>query len=206
MMNEQVALSPDRAEMTTRILDSAERLFRHYGYTKTTVADVAKDLGMSPANIYRFFASKAEIHEALADRMLAQKEVFVRSMMAQPISASDRVRLFVIANHRNVVETMLDQQKVHEMVVIAIEHQWPVIEAHLDRMAEILSDVIKDGIASGEFADQDTVLAANCLMASVISVCHPQVVAQCMARKSHPSPENLAEFALRALRAQPNQN
>ncbi|MGO6907884.1 helix-turn-helix domain-containing protein, partial [Rhizobium ruizarguesonis] len=44
-----------RQENVTRILDAAERLFRHYGYSKTTVADIARDLGMSPANIYRFF-------------------------------------------------------------------------------------------------------------------------------------------------------
>ena len=59
-----------RQEMVTRILDSAEKLFRHYGYAKTNVADIAKDLGMSPANIYRFFASKVEIHQAICARLL----------------------------------------------------------------------------------------------------------------------------------------
>jgi AcrR family transcriptional regulator len=37
-----------RQENITRILDAAERLFKHYGYSKTNVADIAKDLGMSP--------------------------------------------------------------------------------------------------------------------------------------------------------------
>ena len=38
-----------------RILAVAERLFRQIGYQKTTVADIAKELRMSPANVYRFF-------------------------------------------------------------------------------------------------------------------------------------------------------
>ena len=38
-----------------RILVVAERLFRQIGYQKTTVADIAKELRMSPANVYRFF-------------------------------------------------------------------------------------------------------------------------------------------------------
>lgn len=49
-----VSADPARQENITKILDSAERLFRHYGYAKTTVADIARDLGMSTANIYRF--------------------------------------------------------------------------------------------------------------------------------------------------------
>ena len=42
---ESVLDSP-KQEMVERILESAERLFRHYGYGKTTVADIARDLGM----------------------------------------------------------------------------------------------------------------------------------------------------------------
>ena len=44
----------------------AERLFREIGYQKTTVADIAKVLRMSPANVYRFFDSKKAIHEGVA--------------------------------------------------------------------------------------------------------------------------------------------
>ena len=49
-----------------RILVVAERLFREIGYQKTTVADIAKELRMSPANVYRFFDSKKSIHEGVA--------------------------------------------------------------------------------------------------------------------------------------------
>ena len=49
-----------------RILVVAERLFREIGYQKTTVADIAKVLRMSPANVYRFFDSKKAIHEGVA--------------------------------------------------------------------------------------------------------------------------------------------
>lgn len=45
-----------RQENVTRILDSAERLFRHYGYSKTTVADIARDLGMFGAGPPAHFA------------------------------------------------------------------------------------------------------------------------------------------------------
>ena len=89
-MDELAEFSVDssRQDNITRILDSAERLFRHYGYGKTTVADVARDLGMSTANIYRFFASKTEIHQAVCGRMLEMSYNMALSISRLPISAS----------------------------------------------------------------------------------------------------------------------
>ena len=55
-----------RADATrAAIVEAAERLFRTLGYQKTTVADIARALRMSPANVYRFFPSKAAINEAI---------------------------------------------------------------------------------------------------------------------------------------------
>src|SRR5580765_1026001 len=92
-MAEAAASRPDPR---ARILDEAERLFRHYGYTKTTVADIARELGMSPANVYRFFQSKAAIHEALVDRLVADVEIGALRIARLPLSAEQRLRLFVI--------------------------------------------------------------------------------------------------------------
>ena len=189
-----------RTETSERILDEAERLFRYYGFTKTTVADIARELGMSPANVYRFFATKGAIHEALADRMLAENEVAALKLARLPMAAAERLRLYIVESYKTTVATMIGEQKVHEMVSIALEQHWGVIERHLDRMNAILAIIIKDGIKSGEFRDQDADVAARCFAASVISVCHPQVVAQCMARPNRATPEELAEFAIRALK------
>lgn len=47
--------------MRAHILEVAEEHFRHIGYHKTSVADIASQLGMSPANVYRFFPSRDAI-------------------------------------------------------------------------------------------------------------------------------------------------
>ncbi|MGM4912005.1 TetR family transcriptional regulator [Rhizobium sp. 768_B6_N1_8] len=193
-------LDVTRQENITRILDAAERLFRHYGYSKTTVADVARDLGMSPANIYRFFASKVEIHQAICGRMLAMSYELAANICDQKISAPDRLRQFVRSQYQLTLDTMLDQQKVHEMVIVAIERDWHVIEKHIDSIHALIADVIRDGIAAGEFADQDPEVASRCFGAATINLCHPQMVAQCLAKTNRATVDELIEFAIRALR------
>ena len=66
-----------------RIVATAERFFREIGYQKTTVADIAKALKMSPANIYRFFESKKAINEAVAERLMREVEAAVAAIAAE---------------------------------------------------------------------------------------------------------------------------
>jgi Bacterial regulatory proteins, tetR family len=46
------------------IVVTARRLYRQLGPRKTTVADIARELRMSPANIYRFFGSTPAIENS----------------------------------------------------------------------------------------------------------------------------------------------
>ena len=66
------------ADTQERILVVAERLFREIGYQKTTVADIAKLLRMSPANVYRFFPSKDAIRQGVAFRLMSEVEAAAR--------------------------------------------------------------------------------------------------------------------------------
>ena len=71
-MNPQVKVKAD--DTRARIMDTAEALFRRLGFAKTAVADIASELKMSPANVYRFFSSKNAIIEAICQRCLAELE------------------------------------------------------------------------------------------------------------------------------------
>ncbi len=194
--------APDsaRQENIERILEAAERLFRHYGYNKTTVADIARELGMSPANVYRFFASKEQIHQAICGRMLAASLELNRSIAALPLGATERLRRCVLTQHKLTVETMLDEQKVHEMVIVAIERDWHVIDKYIDQLHLIYADLIEEGISTGEFARQDAASAARCFGAALVTLCHPQQVAQCLMKENRATAEQLVDFAIQALK------
>jgi AcrR family transcriptional regulator len=62
--------APERApsERQVRILDAAERVFARAGFHAATMQDVAVEAGMSPGNLYRYFASKDAIIAGMAER------------------------------------------------------------------------------------------------------------------------------------------
>src|SRR5919198_3951819 len=97
MMNVAEQVETDVRE---RILVTAERLFREIGYQKTTVADIAKALRMSPANVYRFFDSKKSINAGVARRLMGQVERESQAIAEEPGSAAKRLRRLLATIHR----------------------------------------------------------------------------------------------------------
>src|SRR5216684_6511187 len=93
-MNPQVRTRPE--DTRARIMDTAEALFRRLGFAKTAVADIAAELDMSPANVYRFFPSKNAIVEAICQRCLGEVEEKAWAVARSRGSASARLeRLFL---------------------------------------------------------------------------------------------------------------
>src|ERR1700759_558026 len=85
-----------------RILVVAERRFREIGCQKTTVADIAKVLRMSPANVYRFFDSKKAIHEGVARSLMGEVEQAAQAIIAKPGPAVPKLReLLTTINRMN---------------------------------------------------------------------------------------------------------
>lgn len=87
-------------DVRERILVTAERLFREIGYQKTTVADIAKALQMSPANVYRFFDSKKSINAGVARRLMGEVEQASRTIAAKRGNATERLRELLTTVHR----------------------------------------------------------------------------------------------------------
>jgi AcrR family transcriptional regulator len=181
-----------------RILVVAERLFREIGYQKTTVADIAKVLRMSPANVYRFFDSKKAIHEGVARTLMGGVEDAAQAIAAGPGPAASRLRELMISINRMNSERYIGDAKLHEMVEIAMEESWEVCVAHMQRITETIGSVIADGAASGEFGVADVPEAATCTCTAMMRFFHPQMIAQC-ADKPGPSIEQMIDFILAGL-------
>jgi AcrR family transcriptional regulator len=181
-----------------RILVVAERLFRQIGYQKTTVADIAKELRMSPANVYRFFDSKKAIHEGVARGLMGEVELEAQRIAQTHGSAATRLRELMTTVHRMNSERYVGDSKLHEMVEIAMEEDWDVCVAHMELITGTIGGVIAEGAASGEFDVTDVQVAALCACTGMMRFFHPQMIAQC-ANKPGPSIDQMIDFIIAGL-------
>ncbi len=188
-------VEPDTRE---RILVTAERLFRQLGYQKTTVADIARELRMSPANVYRFFESKKAIHEAVARDLMSEVELAVDRIVHGPGSAVPRLRELMVTVNRMNTERYVGDSKLHEMVQIAMEESWEVCVTHIERITQSIGAIIAQGMATGEFAAGDVPTAAMCACTAMVRFFHPQLIAQ-DEKKPAPPIDQMIDFVIAAL-------
>ena len=181
-----------------RILVVAERLFREIGYQKTTVADIAKVLRMSPANVYRFFDSKKAIHEGVARSLMGEVEAAAQAIAVSPGPAVRRLRELIVTINRMNSERYIGDSKLHEMVEIAMQEDWDVCVTHIECCTGIIGEVIAQGVASGEFEAPDLPLAALCTCTGMIRFFHPQMIAQAV-NKPSATIDQMVDFLFRAL-------
>jgi AcrR family transcriptional regulator len=184
-----------------RIMDTADALFRRLGFAKTAVADIAAELGMSPANVYRFFPSKIAIVEAICQRCLGELEAKAWAVARARGSAGARLeRLFldILAYHK---ENLLTEQRVNDIVLVAIEQNWVAIRAHKELMRTVIELILRDGIEAGEIEPVDPAETSRLLLRSLVHFCNPVLVAQGLREEEDLEAEARAtvRFLLRAI-------
>ncbi len=188
-----------------QIIETAERLFRAIGFQKTTVADIARELRMSPANIYRFFGAKSEINAAVARQLMGEFEAKAEQIAAGPGPACERMRALIKTTEAMNAERYIGDRKLHDMVEVALNEQWPIVEQHFERIASCLARMIAEGMASGEFAPGDPVLATRLVHTACKRFWHPRLMVEC-ADKAEPTIDQMVDFCLAALLAKVQDN
>ena len=177
-MNAQLKTKPD--DTRARIIETADAMFRRLGFAKTAVADIAAELRMSPANVYRFFSSKNAIVEAICQRCLGELDDRAWAVGRSRAPASVRMeKLFLeILNYHR--ENLITEKRVHDIVLVAMENNWDAIRAHTEVIRTVIELIVRDGIESGEFEAVDPREASMVIKRSMVMFCHPLMVAECL--------------------------
>ena len=176
-------------------------MFRAWGYARTTVADIARECAMSPANVSRFFESKKAVNEAITEVILQQVEEIAHAIAREQRSVADRLRKLVLELHTFTCDHMIKDSQVNELCLRAMDEQWGVIDAHIRRQRMVLRSLIDEGMKNGEFVAGDLDFAETCANNALIPFCHPTVVAQNFAKDRKRQAAAMGEFLVAALQS-----
>jgi len=170
--------TPESDALATRerIIEAAESLFKEVGYAKTTVADIAGNLGMSSANVYRYFPTKAHINEEICDRLVRSFENRCIHAAKRKGSTPETIKKFILEYHRAIRTSLLKENRLYDMISIAMEQHWPVIQDHSERIRKTLHTLIIEGINSGELKTNDSYKIARALHESIAIFIYPPLL------------------------------
>ena len=137
-----------------QIAEVFERHVSHFGYDKTTLDEVAREMKISKKTIYVHFGGKREIYEYIVERQAAREKMRLAATVATLPTYSARVEAvmrFLLGQGRaHIAETGRDEW-LHEYEIAA--------DAFRQAHGELIREILEAGMASGEFAPGDAALA-----------------------------------------------
>ena len=160
----------------SRILGAAEERFRLVGHHRTSVADIAAELGMSPANIYRFFPTRNAINESVCGRLMNEVAEIAFAIARTDAPATEKLDQLLTSLHHHSKMMLVKAKPMHDLIVAAMQENWPIIHAHIERMLMILEAIIREGADAGEFDVEDAAEAARAVRSAFTPFLHPILI------------------------------
>ena len=156
-----------------KILDAAEARFKRYGFSKTTMTEIANDCDMSAANIYRFFESKSEIIAVMAHAYYDHSEALLREVARRPdLTVKERLEAFTLKALQCTYDLIGNQPKMKEIVEFIAQERSDMITHHETVNRALIAEILAEGNRTGAFDVQNIVATADAFLhATVLFYC-----------------------------------
>jgi AcrR family transcriptional regulator len=131
-----------------RIAGNFEEHFLHFGFKKTTVDEVAAEMGISKKTIYKHFSSKEDIFYFIISRMAQGRKLLIEKKLIDINAAMERLEMMIRFN-------LTEFRKMLRTKEHAIQDRFQneiAARAFRESFYEMLSDIIEEGVKKGEFS------------------------------------------------------
>jgi AcrR family transcriptional regulator len=139
-----------------KILEAAYQRFLHYGYSKTTMNEIAGDLSLSKALLYYYFPDKSQLYIAVMRKLTGN---YLKSLENKTTAFDDLKQAFVfqVSEHHNFIVSnynffdffRLNEQNLPDTI-------WDIISEIQQAEMKFLTTVIKIEIAKGAIKPVDS--------------------------------------------------
>ncbi|EJQ94680.1 hypothetical protein IGW_02400 [Bacillus cereus ISP3191] len=139
-------------ERRKEILETAERLFLTKGYTKTTVNDILKEIGIAKGTFYHYFKSKEEVMDEIIMRIIKEDVAKAKVIVSNPnipvLEKLFRILMEQSPKSGDIKDKMIEQ---FHQPNNAEMHQKSLVQSII-HLSPVLTEILEQGIEEGIFS------------------------------------------------------
>ncbi len=187
------------SEIKNKAIELTIDKMREVGFEKVRLTDIAKDLGVSHAALYSHFQDKTALLDAVSEKWLTEMDKSLEAICKKSKEPTEKILLWMITLHRAKVAKVLNDPELYKAFDFSTASEKPFTKAHLDRMQEQLSGLVKEAIAKRRLREADPELMTAVLQESMMTFHHPKLVLQHIHEKREPLLRLVLESVLKGL-------
>lgn len=158
-----------RRDRRDDLLAAAARRFVAAGIRATTMEDIAREARAGKATLYRYFANKDAVIDALLDREARRFERSLRAAADDHEAAAERIEAAFLVGVRFFVDHPVMTRGRDEEPALVLSRitadGGPVVRRGL----ELFTDLVAQGVRSGELRSVDPPAAAEVIVRLILS-------------------------------------
>jgi AcrR family transcriptional regulator len=158
-----------RRDRREDLLAAAARRFVAVGIRRTTMEDIAREARAGKATLYRHFANKDAVIDALLEREAARFEHGLRAAAADHDGAAERIEAAFLVGVRFFVDHPVMTRGRDEEPGILLPRITANAGPVVSRGLELFTDLIAEGVERGELRPVDPPAAAEIVVRLILS-------------------------------------
>lgn len=157
-------MKPEETEKQMQIVDAAIKRFSHFGIAKTTLAEIADDVGLSRQSFFYYYHDKNELIAAVIIRIFAEFISEAEQQFNAAETASQALLSILHTKEFFFKKYALLALQDNKFEIIHSENLKKIQSKGRKRMIALLSKQIERGMATQEFRTTDSVHTARLIL------------------------------------------
>ncbi|QGY42262.1 TetR family transcriptional regulator [Maribellus comscasis] len=165
-----------KSEVKENIITVAQDIFMRYGFRKTTMDEIAYAARKGKSSLYYYFKSKEEVFQAVVEKETSVLRSEIVAKVGESSSAKEKLRSYIFVrmegfkNWGNFYVALKDEYLSNYDFIEKIRRRYDESEVNS------ITQIIKDGIDSGEFKGLNAELTAKTVLIAMKGLEVPLIV------------------------------
>jgi len=157
-------INPGSMQTRDIILETARKVFERFGYSKTSMNDIARAARKGRRTLYMYFASKEEVFRAVIETEVSSLALELQELISRDIPADEKLRLYMHKRMNAVKELTLYYDAIRQ----DFQNNLGMIESlrkNYDEMeVGMIRAILDEGVGAGIFDIADTLMVARSIV------------------------------------------
>jgi TetR/AcrR family transcriptional regulator, repressor of the ameABC operon len=158
------------------LLETAEGIIRDRGAVDIAISELASVAGMSPSNIYRFFESKEDLFEAIAERWFADKISIMETVIASSMSARDKMHAFFGRRFALMVADYETDPELFQSYCELGSQHFETVRGYVDLADHYLALIVAEAMQDGYFSKLTIDQTVSLINLMIQPFCNPDLI------------------------------
>lgn len=159
------------------ILEAAVKIFVKKGFHGSKMEEIAQEADVGKGTVYEYFPSKKELFKEMVKHSINHYSYLLKTQLSLEISSAEKLEAII----KNQIKYYHDFREVAQ--VFTQDHSWigkdftKWMIAAWQKNIKVIEEILRRGVAAGEFREMDTELVAIAFLGAIDSICTPIIFA-----------------------------